>query len=157
MNNARSLCLMCFLLGASLMLVVCTFAPPVRSHVEAREVSGLHHVSAAFPADVHPHGTIEAIQIPLAHPDGVFADGEERLRQPRWIFHGLSETELTRFLGSCVVEVDEASLLFDKAQWEVSSNACVISPRRHLLWKLNPVARHQIYSLLARNPDNYSQ
>src|SRR5207245_9146995 len=77
MTNVRSLCVLCFGLGAVSMLFVCTVVVPAKRELHARETT-----IAAQPSHFeafHPHGTIEAVQIPLADPNGTFPDRDERL------------------------------------------------------------------------------
>src|ERR1041385_2079225 len=158
MKNVRLLCLLCFFLGAALMFFVATLAPPTQIEVHAREHTQIPGSTGRL-ADhaLHPLGTLEAIQIPLAAPDGTFPDREDRLRRPAWFFGNLSEAEVTRFFQSCALEAEETSLILDKHHWQISSNSCVIVPAEQLIWSLNPVGRQQIYSLLAHDPRNYSQ
>jgi hypothetical protein len=140
------------------MFFVATLAPPTQIEVHAREHTQIPGSTGRL-ADhaLHPLGTLEAIQIPLAAPDGTFPDREDRLRRPAWFFGNLSEAEVTRFFQSCALEAEETSLILDKHHWQISSNSCVIVPAEQLIWSLNPVGRQQIYSLLAHDPRNYSQ
>src|SRR5437899_10937777 len=130
MKKIRPMCLLCFLLGAVLMLFLCTFAPSAHRLVNARE----HTIPppAAFTtrlADLaHPLGTLEAIPFPLAHPDGIFPDREDRLRQPEWIFQNFSETDLQHFLDGSALDAEEKQLIFDTHNWRTESNCCVIKP-----------------------------
>ena len=134
------------------MLFVCTMVAPAKREIHARE-TGIASQPSHFEA-LHPHGTIEAVQIPLADPNGTFPDRDERLSKPKWIFEGFSEAALTKFLERCYLEKNEIALVFDKRIWTVSSNGCIINPSDELLWGLNPVGRQQIYAALARDSRN---
>ncbi len=104
-----------------------------------------------------PGGKIEAIEIPLASPDGVFPDRAVRLESPKWVFEDCSESRLARFLSSCDLRPIERRILLDERYWNISSNRIVISPPEQLIWSLNPRSRQQIYSTLAKNPANFPQ
>lgn len=154
MKNARSLCLLSFAFGSALTLLICTIGPPPPVAVNARErIEGGTQVTAKTP----PFGTLEAVEIPLANPDGTFPDREDRLRKPQWVFENISESELRSFLESCPLETEEKRILLDKKLWQAVSNSCIISPSEQLIWDLNPLARQRIYGRLAESSLNYSQ
>lgn len=157
MKNARSLCLLSFAFGSALTLFICTFGPPPAVSVNAREHIDRFTQTTPTAAKAHAFGTLEAIEIPLANPDGTFPDRDDRLRKPEWVFENVSESELTRFLENCPLETEEKRLLTDKKLWQVCTNCCVISPSEQLIWDLNPLARERIYGRLAESPRNYSQ
>lgn len=137
------------------MLFICTVVLPLKRQVHARNAP-----TAAQPSHfetLHPHGRLEAVQIPLADPTSTFADRDQRLRKPQWIFEGYSEAALKTFLERCYLEPREASLLCDKSNWSISSNGCIINPPDQVIWGLNPIGRSQIYSVLGQNLRNYPQ
>src|SRR5438874_3108374 len=157
MNNVRPVCLLCFFLGAALMLFISNLVPPGDVQINARENSAAAAHPARFCDVAHPLGRMEAIPFPLAHPNGIFPDEEDRLRQPEWIFQHFSESDLQRFLEGCALDAEEQRLVLDRRNWQISSNGCVIRPSEQLVWKLNAAGRQQIYNLLARDAGNYSQ
>jgi hypothetical protein len=108
-------------------------------------------------APIGPAGQIEAIEIPLANPEGNFPDKAERLAQPKWFFDGFSEQSLTRLFKSCELRPAERKVLVDKRYWETRTNGIVLTPPEQLVWSLSHRGRQQIYSALARSPLNYSQ
>ena len=113
--------------------------------------------SSSRPERVGPGGSIEAIEIPLASPDGVFPDRVARLQSPKWVFENCSESRLARFLSSCDLRPVERRTLLDTRYWNIESNHIVISPPEQLIWSLNPRSRQQIYSTLSKNPANFPQ
>jgi hypothetical protein len=157
MKNVRSLCLLSFAFGSAVTLFICTFGPPPAVSVNAREHGEDVREWASTAMKPHPFGTLEAIEIPLANPDGTFPDREDRLRKPQWVFENISESELTAFLHNCPLKTEEKSILLDKQLWQIVSNGCVISPSEQLIWDLSPLARQRIYARLAESPRNYSQ
>src|ERR1051325_4390724 len=102
-------------------------------------------------------GVIQATQIPFSHPDGVFPDRGDRLKPERWIFKDFSEKELAHFFASCDLRPAERATVLDRSHWSILSNACVIMPPSKLIWSLSPRGRQQIYSVLAKDPENYPQ
>jgi hypothetical protein len=107
--------------------------------------------------EVGPAGIIEITQIPFSHPDGVFPDRSDRLRPDRWVFAGFSGEQLKSFLASCDLRPAERNLLLDRAHWSATPSNCVVFPPPELIWSLSPRARQQVYSLLAKNSENYPQ
>lgn len=152
-----------FLLGASVALLLQGLIPPsMLTEANARIMAeeGFPVIPRTGPhaqKNLPPCGKIEALEIPIARPDGSFPDREERLRPPRWIFEGLSESSLTRYLRSCDLRPREKRLLLDKRSWTVSSNGCVITPSTELIWTMTHETRGRIYSILAKSPTNYPQ
>lgn len=161
-KSTKLLCAEFFLLGACVALILAPLPPPsFVAYLNARAsddsmpslASGRSQEGGPIPAC----GRIEAIEIPIAKADGTFPDREERLRPAKWVFEGLSETNLTRFLKSCDLRPREKRLLLDKRSWMVSSNGCVITPSSELIWVLSHENRGRIYSVLAKSATNYSQ
>src|SRR3954468_2310720 len=98
MKNARLCCFVSFAFGSALTLFLCTLGPSQPVQISAREhPEGLDQWSSAVSNGRHS-GTIEAVEIPLANPDGTFADREDRLRKPEWLFENFCETGLVHFL-----------------------------------------------------------
>jgi hypothetical protein len=147
-----------FLFGACfavLLLLVQTlwFSSPVRG----RQVVSDSNQDAVQPAAAGPWGHLEAFQLPLANPEGVYPDRAERMQKPRWIFEGVSAEAVVRFVNSCDLLPFQKKALLNQQIWTITPEACVISPPEQLIWSLGCRAREQIYSVLARNPANYSQ
>ena len=112
---------------------------------------------AVGPEKSGPGGSIEALEIPLASPDGVFPDRTARLESPKWVFEDCSESRLARFFSSCDLRPVERRMLLDERYWSIASNCIVISPPEQLIWSLSPRSRQQIYSVLSKNPANFPQ
>jgi len=157
MKNARLLSLLSFAFGSALTLFICTFGPPEPVSIRAREHTEGFSQWVSASRNNHHVGTLEAVEISLANPDGTFPDREARLRKPEWVFENASEPELARFLDNCPLEHDERGLILDRHHWQISSNGCIIRPSDQLIWGLNPLARQRVYALLAASPRNYSQ
>src|SRR6185436_1831323 len=157
MKNARLLSLLSFAFGSALTLFIGTFGPPEPVSIRAREHTEGFSQWVSASRNNHHVGTLEAVEISLANPDGTFPDREARLRKPEWVFENASEPELARFLDNCPLEHDERGLILDRHHWQISSNGCIIRPSDQLIWGLNPLARQRVYALLAASPRNYSQ
>jgi hypothetical protein len=113
--------------------------------------------AAITPEQAAPWGIVEAIEVPLANPDGSFPDQEERMRSPKWVFADFTEARLTRFLSSCDLRPAEKRVLLDKRSWNIGTNAVTITPPEQIVWTLTHKARQQIYSVLGKSSQNYSQ
>jgi hypothetical protein len=74
MKNARLLCLLSFGFGSALTLFICTFGPPAPVHVNAREHAEAPSQSIAPFGRPHHSGTLEAVPISLANPNGTSPD-----------------------------------------------------------------------------------
>jgi hypothetical protein len=147
-----------FLFGACFVVMVLLvqtlwFSPPVRG----RPMVSDSNLDAAPALKAGPWGHLEAFQLPLANPEGVYPDREERMQRPRWIFEGVPAEAVVRFLNSCDLLPFQKKALLDRQIWTITPEACVISPPEQLLWSLGSRAREQIYSVLSRNPANYNQ
>src|SRR5437867_9245465 len=161
-KRIKLLCAAFFILGVWVTLVLVAlgaqcfmrhFRPPGLAQVLARTRSQ----ASGGPEKVGPWGQLETIEVPLANPDGVFPDKEERLQNPKWFFEKFSENSLTRFLSSCNLCPTEKGVLLDRDFWQISSNGVTISPPEQIIWSLNPQGRQQIYSALANSAINYPQ
>lgn len=146
-------CPVSFVLGFAtpLVLASATLFSAHRRHV------GLLTAFAAGREQSGRGGSIEAIEIPLASPDGVFPDRTSRLENPKWVFEDCSESRLARFFSSCDLRPIERRMLLDTRYWNITSNRIVISPPEQLIWSLGPRSRQQIYSVLSKNPANFPQ
>ena len=156
------MCVGFFGLGVALALLTVVVTPALvaanRSEGSALRVFArtLTAGSAAFD-DVPPSGIIEAVEIPLATPDGVFPDRDKRLRPAEWCFEDISESRLVRFLNACDLRPAERAMLLDRRCWHITRQGCAIRPPEQLVWSLSPCARAQIYSVLAKSPVNFPQ
>jgi len=128
-----------------------------RPHGLAQVLARPRSQASGGPEKVAPWGQLETIEVPLANPDGVFPDKEERLQNPKWFFEKFSENSLTRFLSSCNLCPTEKGVLLDRDFWQISTNGVTISPPEQIIWSLNPQGRQQIYSTLANSAINYPQ
>jgi hypothetical protein len=151
LRKIRRVCPVSFVLGVLTPLVLAFVA---------LLFTGRHRSLTAYGAGREkqgPGGNIEAVEIPLASPDGVFPDRTVRLESPKWFFEDCSESRLARFFSSCDLRPVERRMLLDTRYWEITSNRIVISPPEQLIWSLTPQSRRQIYSVLAKNPANFPQ
>src|SRR5262245_46425895 len=115
-SKQTRLCAAFFLLGACASFVVSTLVKSVPApHSPELQTSWENNTQTT----TGPCGKIEAIEIPLANPDGVFPNREERLAQPRWFLENVSESQLTRYLDSCDLRPSELRMLLDKRTWKV--------------------------------------
>lgn len=104
-----------------------------------------------------PGGEIEAVELPLGNPEGVFPDQRERLQKPAWFFAHFSEDQLKRFLLSCDLNAIQRQVLLDKQIWRIETNGIVITPPPTLVWFMKSTTRRSIYAALARSPANFAQ
>jgi hypothetical protein len=160
-KRTKLLCAASFILGASItLLAVATAAIWFAHHYRfgyLQRINGEIHADIAHNEKASACGLIEPIEIPLANPSGALPDEKERLQAPRWVFENFSESSLTRFLSACDLRQVEKRTLLDKRTWTVGSNNVVILPPEQLVWSMSHKARQQIYSMLARSSQNYSQ
>ncbi|HYV27729.1 MAG TPA: hypothetical protein VFA77_09365 [Candidatus Eisenbacteria bacterium] len=156
------LCALFFMLGSCatgcLVALACLLLVQHYRRAESKPGQRLAALAAQVqPANNSPWGTIEAVEIPFANPDGAFPDEEKRLQQPKWFFENASEGRLTRFFNSCDLLPAQRKILLDKKIWNITTNGIEISPPEILVWSLNSQARRQIYSVLSKSLANYSQ
>jgi hypothetical protein len=104
-----------------------------------------------------PWGTLEMERVSLGNSAEEFFDAPKRVVPPRWVFATPSAAQLSRTLLACGFTEAEKQYLLDTNHWEPISNGYAISPPDSLVLGLNPIARQQLYPLLARNPENYPQ
>lgn len=102
-------------------------------------------------------GRLEALELPLANPRGSLVDRAERLQPPRWFFEHASEAMVVRFLKSSALSRPQRRALLNPANWNVTSNGCLIIPPEPLIWFLSGASRQRIYSVLASSRSNYAQ
>ena len=95
--------------------------------------------------------------MPLANPNGILPDQNERLQRPRWYFENYTEAKLIQLLRTCDLRPAQRSILFDKQFWTITSNACIITPPEPVIWSLSSHARGVLYSALATSQSNYAQ
>ena len=148
-SRIKILCALFFVLGAALSLLITRALDSGSSswHLQGK---------TAGPAPSFC-GRIEAVQIPLASPDGVFPDRDKRLEAPKWFFENVSESSLTRFLNSCDLRPSEQRMFLDKRSWKIKPEGIEITPSEKLIWSLKPDSREQIYSVLAKSRANFPQ
>ena len=104
-----------------------------------------------------PWGTLEPLRIPLAEASEIFSDRELRLAPPRWFFQDMSESQVIDLVKSADLTEAQRLELTTKSSWLVASNGLSASPSPSLVRELSPLARQQIYSVLARSSQNYPQ
>jgi hypothetical protein len=153
---------LCFVLGVVFALLAVALTPMLvgadRGRDNAWKVFARTWTGANIaPVDVPPSGVIEAVEIPLASPDGVFPDREKRLRPAEWCFENIPENRLARFLAACDLRPVERTALLDRRSWRATEHGCTITPPEQLIWSLSPHAREQIYSVLSKSPTNFPQ
>jgi hypothetical protein len=158
----RLVCAGFFVLGAMLAVLVVAVLPALVGTNWGRKgalrvfARTLTAGSSAFD-DIPPSGIIEAVEIPLATPDGVFPDRDKRLHPAEWFFEDISESRLVRFFNACDLRPVERAMLLDRRVWHITRQGCSIRPPEQLVWSLSPRARAQIYSVLAKSPVNFPQ
>src|SRR6266850_5076462 len=161
-KRVKLLCAVFFILGASLTLLLVTFALSLFIHhfggqsvsqILARTRSG----TTTAPEKRGAWGVLEPVELPLANTDGVFPDQAERLQNPKWFFERFTESSLSRFLSSCDLRPVERRILLDKRSWDIGTNGVSITPPEQLVWSLTHHARQQIYAALAKSTANYPQ
>jgi hypothetical protein len=111
--------------------------------------------NAELPAK--PWGQLDTLEFPFGDPGALAPDREVRLRKTEWYFEGISQGQLETFLNSCGLDEQQKAELMRGSQWQVSSNGFLVQPPDDLVAGLSPVARANIYELLARSQVNYAQ
>jgi hypothetical protein len=153
-SRQTKLCALFFILGASASLIVMTLVNSLPLRHGPALPSSLYDTDRNIPG---PCGKIEAVEIPLASPDGIFPDREQRLANPKWFFENVSETQLTRFFNSCDLRPQELRMLLDQRAWKALPNGIEVSPPEQLIWSLQPKSRQKLYSFLSRSRVNFPQ
>jgi len=160
-KRIKLLCAVSFLLGASVTLLA--VAAGALWYVHRYHVVSLGQraeqlqAETVSPTRVPACGQLDALEIPLADPEGGVPDEEARLCPAKWVFASFSESSLTRFFGSCDLREIERRTLLDKRSWMITSSNIVLCPPEPLVWSLSHKAREQIYSILAKSSENYAQ
>src|SRR5262245_56730265 len=117
-RRIKLLCAACFIFGISVALLFVSGAGIVffhHYHFAGSEASARTRFEPGSPSNhTGPWGNLDAVEIPLANPDGSFPDQEQLLERPRWFFERFSENSLTRFLSSCDLRSAERRVLLDK-------------------------------------------
>src|SRR5213594_2651162 len=96
------LCAAFFILGAGSALLLESRLSSVAACASKASAAASTIAPLASPsplAPLPPCGKIESVEIPLANPDGMFPDREQRLANPSWFFENFTEGRLTRFLS----------------------------------------------------------
>jgi hypothetical protein len=159
-KRIKLLCAACFVLGASVALIsgsLITFLW-IRHYRHTAQVNArTASEQTRAPGTPGPWGVLEPIQIPLANPDGVIPDQDERFQDPKWFFEKYSQADLTRFFLSCDLRPVEQRILMDVASWEISDEGISVFPPEAVVWALSPRVRQQIYSVLEKSTSNYAQ
>jgi hypothetical protein len=120
---------------------------------ESRPVS-----PAASPSSTNQaEGIIEALKIPFADSEVIFADKPVRLRDAQWFFENYSVPQLVEFLGKCQLTREQANDLSKTSRVEIATNGCLVTPSSYLITTLTPCSRARIYSALEGCPFNYAQ
>ena len=151
-----------FVLGCVATLLVIAFAaalvfyPVSVSKLGSVRFWGRHDVQGK-PAALSSAGQIEAVELPLANTEGMLPDAAERLQPPRWVFANLTETRLQRLLRTCGFSGYEIRVLLGTPCFKVTDKGCEIAPPEFILWRLSKEHRQMVYSVLARDPNNYAQ
>src|ERR1051326_5958696 len=130
-KRAGLLCAAAFILGASFTLLAVTLASfLLLGHYHAPGIGQVlarpRPEAGIMPERRGRWGLLDPIEIPLANPDGVFPDKEERLRNPTWFFEKFSTNSLARFLNSCDLRPLERQILLDRRTWNVRTNGIEI-------------------------------
>jgi len=103
-----------------------------------------------------PWGTLEALRVPFANSEEIFADRSVRLQAARWFFDGQTREQAAQSLRSVGLDDKQQREIWD-SRWGVSTNMCLVRPSNSLIRSLNSATRAAIYAQLARDERNYVQ
>jgi len=104
-----------------------------------------------------PWGSLEALRIPFAASENIFADKPVRMQAPHWFFEGFSEAQVAALISSCNLRPDLGGRLLERSNWQVFSNGCLVLPPSVAVKGLAPEARRKLYETLAHSCANYAQ
>ena len=102
-------------------------------------------------------GSLVCEKVLLEESSQTFADHDQRLQAPRWVFDNYSREQLTNLLDSCQFKVAERSWLLDQSHWESLPHGFAISPPDMVVMSLSSASRQRLYWALATNSANYPQ
>ena len=104
-----------------------------------------------------PWGELEYARINVEPPDDFVPTGAESFDKTVWVFAGLSVTQLTELFTTADLTASQRTELLSPAARSESPDGIIVTPRPGLPLELNPQARRQIYSVLARSELNPRQ
>ena len=161
-RRVRLICAASFVFGVVIALLAVALTPVLVGTCRAKEGSWTVFARTwggvgEAPEEVPRSGLIEAVEVPLTSPSGMFPDRDKRLQPVEWFFEDIPENRLARFLNACDLRPVERTTLLDRRSWRITEHGCAITPPEQLVWSLTPRAREQIYSVLSKSPTNYAQ
>lgn len=100
-------------------------------------------------------GQLKWARIIIAPPDEYISSDLCETSISPWIFEGYTLGDLKNVLYSAGLTDDQRNKIVAKS--ECASQSCIVKPDIELVETLNPIARANIYNILARNPKNIMQ
>lgn len=149
------LCVLQFLL-LIVLTVLWTRSPQSLPHSAAKPYTATD-AEPFFLGRPGPWGELEYARINIEPPDDFVPTGAESFDPTAWVFAGCSAGQLTELFNAADLTASQRAELLNPAAWGQSTNGIIVSPRPGLLLELNPQARRQIYSVLARSDLNPRQ
>jgi len=105
-----------------------------------------------------PWGRLEYTPIALDRPDEYFTN-EFNPTAPRtlWIFRNQTEQQLSDVFGAFDFTDATRAWLTNRAQWQFTPRAIVLTPPAEVVVSLSPATRQKFYKFLGQNPENVLQ
>jgi len=101
-----------------------------------------------------PWGELEITPMLLDRPEGHFDTNTAPAPPLRWLFPHHSQPQLAEFINSCDLTSSQKAALLDTKKWRPTAEGLAVAPEPDLVKDISPVAREQIYSVLAQNHQN---
>lgn len=104
---------------------------------------------------VGPWGTLEVQPTVLQIPNECLASlAAVAAAPPSWVFKGCTAEQVRGLFSSAGLMPAEREALDDRRNWKVMPDRVIVSPPAAVLLSLSPTARGNIYSVLAKFPEN---
>ena len=144
--------------GMVLMFLVESLFWPGRglARQNGAHVSQGRNPSPASPA-VPPWGRIEYQPIALDRPEEYFTNEVIEGANTVWSFRNHTEQQLDAYFSSLNPGSATLSQLTSRTNWKILPRTILVAPPPETVVSLQPETRKQLYSMLARNPENVPQ
>src|SRR5436190_15567572 len=103
-----------------------------------------------------PWGNIEITPLVLDRPEELFVTNDWD-RVIRWSFPNKSVEQIQALIGATDLPQEQKAALLATNRWEAITNGWRILPPAQVVADISAVTREQIYSVLAKTPENLNQ
>lgn len=144
--------------GMLFMLLLETLFWPGRGLAWKHLGSAAKKSSATVTGTNAPWGRLEYTPIALDRPEEYFTnDFSQAAPRTLWIFRNQTEQQLSDVLGAFDFTDATRAWLTNRAHWQFTPRAIVLTPPAEVVVSLSPATRQKFYKLLGQNPENMLQ